>query len=96
MFIRHLGHGVGHLKYERQHDDTSLALDNISNADSSDNIDSEDTGLSEEEEGNTMHRMHIDNDSDNQDSVLDTADITSDSKQGSESGGSDSDSYASF
>jgi len=96
MFIRHLGHGVGHLKYEQQHDDTSLALDNFSDADSSDNIDSEDIGLSEEEKGNIMHRIHVDNDSDNQDSVSDTADITSDSKQDSELGGSDSDGYASF
>jgi hypothetical protein len=54
MFMRHFGHGVGHLQYERQHeidaepnhDDTSTSmghtLEDASDSSESDNLDAED------------------------------------------------------
>lgn len=96
--MRHFGHGVGHLQYERQHEaepDTMMGLEGLS--DSSDKNDTEDEivqnghdnfAVESEEESESYNGEIVDDESDEGEwSDNDAADTISDS------GGSNSDGY---
>jgi hypothetical protein len=106
MFMRHFGHGVGHLQYERQHEpnhNTSmgLTLDDIS--DSSDDLD---TGDSDADELDIHHncndRAAADSDEEEEEEeeeeeiVNDDGDASDIIVSDSDVDGSDSDGYASY
>jgi hypothetical protein len=105
MFMRHFGHGVGHLQYERQHEidpdrDTSMGQTLEDVLDSSDASDL-DTGDSDQDHHcNDKVVVDLDEEEEEDDGEIvngegDASDIiVSDSD--SDAGGSDSDSYASY
>jgi hypothetical protein len=97
--MRHFGHGVGHLQFERQHeiepdrDDIAMALEVVS--DSTDNLDT--TGDSDPEELDIVH------DSDEEELYDEEGDLEGDASgsdirviSDSESDGSDFEGYASY
>jgi len=103
MFIRHFGYSVGHLQYEQQHKiepDTSMALEDYKDiSDSLDNNDTKDTDSqnrhdevaveSEDLEEDKLYNGKVvdDDEGEWEGNVVDTI---------SDSGGSNSDGYASF
>ena len=107
MVMRHFGHGVGHLKYERQQEsDTKMAEvesdDTTDTADieedSEDGVDDEDAGpyLENEEVGNSESDIEdIGHDHDDEGgSEIDVSDRDSNSDSGDSDG--DEDGYGSF
>lgn len=103
--MRHFGHGVGHLKYERQHEietnhGTNMALDD---SESSDDLDAEDSDPGEPDIGrNCDDEVAVDSDEEEEeydgeivdDEEGDWPDSIISELDGSD--GSDSDGYASY